>query len=305
MPEPLALLNGRFLPQSQAALALNDGGFVFGATITDLCRTFRHELYRPDDHVARFLAGCRYASLDVPAGDVLSSQARELARHNAALLDPGNELALVMFATPGPIGYYLGAPGGVGDAAPTVGMHTFPLPFARYRPLVERGADLAVPDVRQVPGACVDPRVKQRSRLHWWLADQEARRRRPGAQALLLDESGYVTETAAANFLVVRDGVVLSPPLESVLAGVSLGVLRRLCTRLGIVFEHRPLTLDACLTADEAMLTSTAYCVAGVSRVNDVQVPWPGPTFQRLLAAWNDEIGLDVHEQITTASRER
>ena len=37
-----------------------------------------------------------------------------------------------------------------------------------------QGADLVVPADPARPRRCVDPRIKQRSRMHWWLADQEA-----------------------------------------------------------------------------------------------------------------------------------
>jgi branched-subunit amino acid aminotransferase/4-amino-4-deoxychorismate lyase len=297
--EPVALLNGAIIPQSQATLALNDAGFVFGATITDLCRTFHRRLYRWPEHLARFRRGCGAAGIDVPAGDAqLTAWAEELVAHNARLLAPGQELALVVFATPGPVGYYLGEPGGAGDRPATFGMHTFPLPFARYRDLVERGAALVVPGVRHVPAACVDPRLKQRSRLHWWLAEREARATAPGSMALLLNTTGHVTETAAANFLIVRGGTLISPPRESILAGISLAVVEELAGRLGIPMEFRPLTLTECQSADEALLTGTAFCVAGVRSIDGAALPWPGPVLGRLLAAWNAEVGLDLHGQI-------
>ncbi len=299
MTEPLAFWQGAFVPQSQARLPLHDAGFVLGATVTDLCRTVRQQLYRWTDHLARFRASCRATRITPPLDDqALSDAAHELVRRNAALWTPQQELALVLLATPGPIGYYLGDPGGPGDAEPTFLMHTFPLPFARYRRLFQEGARLVLPATRQVPGACIDPRIKQRSRLHWWLAEQEARQADPGAAALLLDAAGHVTETAAANFLAVRDGMVLSPPANAVLGGVSLQVVRELCAALGVRYEERPLGVYDCLNADEAMLASTPYCLAGVSRINGVPLPWPGAVFRRLLEAWGERIGLDIRGQI-------
>jgi branched-chain amino acid aminotransferase len=298
MPEPLAYLNGEFLPQAAAHLPLHDAGFVFGATVTDLCRTFRQQLYRWPDHLARFRRSCAATHIHLPVSDEeLMRHATDLVLHNAALLGPGQELALVVFATPGPVGYYAGLGGGVGDGPGTFGMHTFPLPFARYRRLFLEGAHLVVPPTRHVPAACVDPRVKQRSRLHWWLADREAARAEPGAIALLLDLDGHVTETAGANFLVVRAGTVLSPPPQAVLGGVSLQVVRELCDQAGIPFAERSLPLADCLTADEALLTSTPYCLAGVSRIDGTPLPWPGPMFQKLLALWSAAVGVDIAAQ--------
>jgi branched-chain amino acid aminotransferase len=270
-----------------------------GVTVTDLCRTFQHQLFRLDDHLRRFWQSCALAQVPQPMADAeLTDIANQLVSHNAARLPPSLDLALVMFATPGVIGYYLGDEGGPGDAAPTFGMHTFSLPFARYARLFREGARLVTPNIRQIPPRCVDPRIKQRSRLHWWLAGHEVSTKAPGASALLLDESGCVTETAAANFLIVRQGVVLSPPRSSILGGVSLLVTEEVCHSLGIPFREQPLPLADCLTADEALLTSTPYCIAGVRELNGVALHWPGPIFRRLLAAWNERVGLDIEQQM-------
>jgi branched-subunit amino acid aminotransferase/4-amino-4-deoxychorismate lyase len=299
MSEPLAYLGGRLLPQRDAALPLHDAGFVWGATVTDLARTFRHRLFRLADHLARFRRSCELARVPLAAsGDELARVAEGLVAHNATLLGHEEDLALVMFATPGPVGYYLGEPGGPGDGRPTLGMHTFPLPLARYRRLFAEGARLVIPNVRAVPVTSVDPLVKQRSRLHWWLAEQEARQRDPGASALLLDSEGCLTEAAAANFLLVRSGTMLSPPSGSVLGGVSQQVVRELCGELGIPLAERRLVPDDLRGADEALLTSTSFCVAGVRKVDELELPWPGPVWQRLLAAWGKKVGVDIGRQI-------
>jgi branched-subunit amino acid aminotransferase/4-amino-4-deoxychorismate lyase len=298
-PTPLAYLNSSFLPQAEARLPLHDAGFVFGATVTDLCRTFRHRLFRLADHLTRFRQSCTLARVPQPVPDEeLTRLAEQLVAHNAALLPEGGDLALVLFATPGPIGYYLGEPGGPGDGPPTLGMHTFPLPWARYRRLFREGARLVVPDTRHVPPQCVDPQIKQRSRLHWWLAEQEARQADPAASALLLDADGYVTETAAANFLVVRAGTVLTPPRPTVLGGISLLTARELCVELGIPFAEQSLTVADCVAGQEAMLASTPYCLAGVQFLNGAPLPWPGEVHRRLLDAWGRRVGLDIGRQI-------
>src|SRR5262249_46795928 len=150
---------------------------------------------------------------------------------------------------------------------------------------------LVIPSVPHVPAACVDPRVKQRSRLSWWIAEQEARRADAGASALLLDADGFVTETAAANLLLVRGGAVFSPPCDSILNGISLQVVEEMCRDLGIPFVENRLTVDDCRAADEAMLTGTSFCLAGVrgivvarsgDRATTTSLPGPGPLRRRL-----------------------
>src|SRR5271156_1805806 len=100
-PEPLVYLHDTFLPQREAALALNDAGFVMGVTVTDLCRTFRHRLFRLDDHLRRFRQSCALAHVPQPNSDAeLTAIAERLIAHNSALLAPSDDLALVTFATP-------------------------------------------------------------------------------------------------------------------------------------------------------------------------------------------------------------
>lgn len=294
--QPLAYLNGQFLPQLSAQLPLHDAGFVWGATVTDLCRTFHQRLYRLTDHLRRFRESCRLARVPQPLPDEkVTGIAERLIEHNAALLGAGQELALVLFATPGPVGHYAGLPGA---GPPTLGLHTFPLPFARYARLFQEGATLLVPSVRQVSAACVDRRIKQRSRLHWWLAEQEVHETDPCASALLLDDQGRVTETAAANLLVVRGGVVLTPRREGVLNGISLQVVEELCAELAIPFAEADMTLADCQRADEAMLSNTVFCLVGVRRLQGAELPWPGVVFERLLRLWGEKVGVDIRAQV-------
>jgi hypothetical protein len=42
------------------------------------------------------------------------------------------------------------------------------------------------------------------------------------------------------------------------------------------------------------MLAGTAFCLAGVRRVGDTELPWPGPVFRHLLAAWGVEVRADI-----------
>jgi len=303
----LAFLNGRFVPYEEARLSLHDAGFVFGATVTDLCRTFRHRLFRLSDHVARFRQSCELARIpQLVSDEEIARLAEELAAKNSAELMPEEDLALVMFATPGPITYYSPLSlredsGRQEDSAakqPTLGMHTFPLRLQRYARHVWQGAHLIVPRTRQTLRTSIDPRIKHRSRLHWWVASGEAQQMEDGAWALLLDANEHVTETAAANFLIVKDGILLTPSRTEILGGISLLTVKEICQEKGIPFEEQPITLRDCLEADEALLTGTAFCLAGVSRIGAASIPWPGKFFEKLIEAWNQRAGLDIRAQI-------
>jgi branched-subunit amino acid aminotransferase/4-amino-4-deoxychorismate lyase len=120
----------------------------------------------------------------------------------------------------------------------------------------------------------------------------------PGSSALLVDCQGQVTETAAANILVVQKGTIYSPPADCILEGISRKVVIELCAELGIAFVEKPLTVDDVHAADEVFLTSTPYCLAGVKSFQGRLVAWPGPTLRRLHDAWSGQVDLNIHAQI-------
>ena len=312
MNTPLAFLNGRFVPFAGAALPLHDAGVVSGATVVDNARTFRHQPFRWPDHLERFRRDCRTCYVPLEATDEqLTAAAEELVAHNAKLLPPGGELQLVTFATPGPLGFYRGE---AANGPPTLGMVTYPLPFARYRPFFTDGVTLAVVGNRMMdPGDVLPPTVKHRSRMFWHVADRKAREQtgNPTALAIPLGPDAALTETSVANFVAVVNDVVVSPPRETVLDGISRRVTRELCERLGITFVEAPLTL-AFDTArvSEAMLTGTGFCLASVRSlvgpwgIAHGGLAWPGPVFRRLLAAWSDLVGVDVERQFTECASE-
>jgi branched-chain amino acid aminotransferase len=225
----------------------------------------------------------------------------ELIDQNKTLIAPGDDLAVVYFVTPGENQIYAGSAGPAKKLQPTFCIHSFPLPFALFRPFFTRGIHLVVPSTRHVPPQCVDPKAKNRSRLHWWLAEQEAHLIDPDASPLLLDLAGNLTETAGANFLLVKNGVVLSPTPRNILLGISRKVVFEICARLRIRCEERDLQMHDALTADEAFVTTTPYCMAPVTKINGVTIGsgGPGPMFERILAAFSAEVGVDIRAQVT------
>jgi hypothetical protein len=58
------------------------------------------------------------------------------------------------------------------------------------------------------------------------------------------------------------------------------------------------LTPEDCFKAEEAFLTSTSFCLAGVSYIQGVPIPWPGKLFQKLLNRWSTVVKVDIVGQI-------
>ncbi len=116
----------------------------------------------------------------------------------------------------------------------------------------------------------------------------------------MLDLQGNVTETNGANFLIVEKGTIVSPTTRNILPGISRQVVIELAEKLAIPFVERDLPLSAAMSADEAFLSSTPYCLLPVSAINGVVIGdgKPGTIFRRLLDSWSEMVGLDVRHQI-------
>ena len=300
--EPLVYISGEMMPASEAGLKIYDAGIILGATVTDLIRTFKKQAYRLEDHAARFYRSCKYARImPTITMEETMSISRRLISHNAEMIGRDGELALVWFITPGVYSTYAGQAGKLGEGEPTFCMHTFPLQFHLWRAYYTEGAHVVTPSIRHIPPQCTDPKMKCRSRMHWWLADQETRLVDSNAVSLLLDLEGNVTETGGSNFLIVRQGRVFSPSPRNILPGISLQTIRELCAALSIPFVEQDFQVHDVINADEAFLATTPYCMAPATKINGVPIgdggPM-GPTFRKIVGGWGDRVGVDIVAQI-------
>ncbi len=281
----IAYFNGKLVDESVVSIAIDDPGFLWAPTVTDRVRTYNRKLFRLREHLRRFRRSCELCRIPQPVSDDgLTEIIGELIANNSAEQQAIDEQVLILFATPG-------------RDKPTLCLHTIPFSGERYRSLMTHGAKLITPPMPHVPDDCIPRQAKMRSRMHWWLAEQQVHEVDPDASALLLDQ-GRMTETASANFAIVRDGAVLTPRRDLVLDGLSMRVVEEICGELRIPFSETILTLDDCRLAEEAFLTSTPFGIAGVSSINGRPIRWPGPIMRRIRDAWSEQVGTDIWRQI-------
>jgi branched-subunit amino acid aminotransferase/4-amino-4-deoxychorismate lyase len=297
MLEPQAYLNGEWIPASAAAVSITDAGFILGVTVAEQLRTFSGKVFRLDDHLDRLEHSLQVIGID-PGFDRRQwmAIAFELVERNSQFLTPGDDWGLSIFVTPGIYRTY----GPAENSRPTVGLHTYPLPFYLWADKYRNGQALVSTPIRQVSKECWPPEVKCRSRMHYYLADKMAAEKDPGARAILLDDEGYVSEASTANVLIYREGHGLfSPPLDKILHGISLAVTFEIAGSLGIPCQYGDITVEDLAAADEIMLTSTPMCLMPVTRFNSKPISGgnPGEISQKLLAAWNKSVGLDIAGQ--------
>ena len=296
MPAAQAYFNGDWVDAATVAIGLDDLGFVLGATVVERLRTFGGRPFEVDAHVARLRRSLEIVGWDAArlAAEVRSA-IEEFARRHAPLIAPGDDWSIVAFVTPGR----------TADAAqPTMCVYGAPLPFKSWADQFEKGVRLSIADVRQTPADCWPPELKCRSRMHYYLADREAARRRPGSRALVLDQRGYVGEASTANIVCWRRdegpaGGLVTPRHEAVLPGISQAFLFQLADELGIPRREGDIAPEEVLAADEVFLTSTSVCILPVVQIDDqpISAGVPGGAYKKLLAAWSHKVGLDIAAQ--------
>jgi len=77
-------------------------------------------------------------------------------------------------------------------------------------------------------------------------------------EALLLDTEGYVSEGSGENVFIVRNGVLKTTPLTSILEGITRDSVMNIANDLGIRVVEERFTRDEVYVADEAFFTGTA-----------------------------------------------
>ena len=301
MTEPIVYLHDQFVPASQASLNIYDLGIVLGATLTEMTRTFAHKPFRLEDHVDRLYRSCKYAGIHLSLdAEQMVEITCELIETNCELIEKEDDLGVVHFVTPGEQPLYAGSAAGTARVTPTLCIHSFPMPFGAWRHLYTEGAHVVTPAIRHIPPQCVDPKAKNRSRLHWWLADQQSHQMDPRATSLLLDLDGNITECSGSNFVIVKGETIYTPKSRNILEGISLVTIRELAAELGLAWREEDLQPYDVINADEAWLTSTPYCIAPCTKINHISIGdgTPGPVYRRMMEAWSTLVGIDVVQQI-------
>src|SRR5690606_23728651 len=94
-----------------------------------------------------------------------------------------------------------------------------------------------------------------------------------GAYETVMFRDGWLSEAAASNVWVVKDGRVMGPPKDHlVLEGIRFGLIERICQASGIAFELRAISREEVLAADELLLSSATKEVLPVTRLDGQSV---------------------------------
>lgn len=278
--DPLVYLNGDFTALSAAKVSVLDRGFLLGDGIYEVVPAYAGKPFRMAQHLARLTRSLAAIAMPNPMTD-----------------EQWQALVARLMAETGPVDQYvyLQVTRGVakrdhafpkGDVTPTV--FAMSTPFNRPTPEVWNAGLKAITAADERWLHC---EIKSISLLGNVLARQSAVEQ--GAHEAILFRDGYLTEGAAANIWVVKDGVLLGPPRNNlILEGIRYGMMQELSVLQGIPFEMRPITRAEVDAADELLLTAATKEVLPILELDGrpVGTGQPGPVFAKLRAAYDAAI---------------
>jgi D-alanine transaminase len=277
-PTMTIYLNGEFMPIAEARVSVLDRGFIFGDGVYEVIPVYSGKPFRLAEHLRRLqhsLDGIRLAN---PHGDSKwAALIGELVSRNE-----GQDQYLYLHITRGVAKRDHAFPNP--PVKPTVFMMSSPLSTPAAA-LVQNGVcAVTAQDNRwqrcDIKAIALLPNVL----LRQMAVDADCAETiliRPGSG----NEPSFMTEGAASNIFVVKNGKLLAPPKDNLmLPGVTYDVILEIAAAHGIPHEVRRIAAAEVFAADELLLTSSTREVLAITLLDGKPVGTgkPGAMFARL-----------------------
>jgi branched-chain amino acid aminotransferase len=295
--------NGRFVPETEARLSIYDSALMFGDMVFEMTRSFNGLQFKLREHLDRLYASIKMVRIPLAMSREEMEQAvYDTIEANRAGFADDDEHRVMIDVSRGILSLYSGV---VGVApGPNVIIAVFPLRWtvAGMGVLFDQGINAVIPSQRAIPAELLDPKIKNRSRLHYLMANlQVSNYEGTNNWALLLDPDGLVAEGTGDNFFVVRRGEIVTPEPRNVLRGISRDyVLQELGPQLALPVAERNIDRYDVVTSDEAFMTGTPFCILPVTALDGQPIGdgRPGPLTRALIEQWGRNVGVDIPGQI-------
>jgi D-alanine transaminase len=267
----MVFLNGRTLPIEDAKVSVLDRGFIFGDGVYELVPVYSRVPFRLEEHLVRLERSLGAVKIRNPYA------AAQWRQHIYALIDaqPHEDQAVYLQVTRGVAKRDHAFPK---DAEPTVFMMSNPL-VSPPAVAVERGASA----VTAQDNRWLRCDIKSTSLLGNVLLRQLSAE--ADAAETILFRDGALTEASASNVFIVKNGIVHSPPKDSlILPGITYDVVVELARANGVRMEFGRIAEKDVRGADEIWVTSSSKEVLAIVTLDGAKVGdgRPGPLFRRM-----------------------
>ena len=277
-------LNGEFVDKENAKVSVFDHGLLYGDGIFEGLRCYHGKVFRLEKHIDRLWDSAKSIALEIP----ISKTEMMAATNKTIALNDIKEgyIRLIVTRGIGDLGldpFVCGTPQIIIIAAQ----------LALYpKELYEKGLDIVTAGTMRMPPAALNPRVKSLNYLNSIMAKIEAMR--AGCEeALMLNHKGEVAECTGDNIFVIKDGVLMTPPISAgILQGVTRDVVLELAAKMEIPVKEIAFTRHDVFVADECFLTGSAAELIPVVSIDKRTIGdgKPGPITKKLLDAFHEEV---------------
>lgn len=256
MKEPVAFLNGEFVALADARISVLDRGFIFGDGVYELLPVYSKRVFRLDEHLDRLFNSLDAVRIDnpYPESEWKKILSQMVMKHEA------QDQAIYLHVTRGVAPRDHTFPK---DVRPTVFMMSSPLKVTDQATFNKGIAAITLDDIRWLH--C---NIKAISLLPNILLRQTAIDE--NAHEAILVRDGEVTEGAASNVFMVRDGIIKTPPKSArLLPGVTRDLVVELARAHELNCEESNFSKSELHAADEIWITSSSKEILPVVKLND------------------------------------
>ena len=270
--DPLVYLNGEYLPLSQAKVPVLDRGFLFGDGVYEVIPVYGGKAFRLEEHLRRL----EQSLSGIEMSDPLSSAAWA-AIFDRLIIGPEDQQIYLQITRGVAPKRDHAIPAGIAPTVFVMCAPIAPIPLAGIKAIT-------VTDIRW--DRC---NIKAITLLANVLLRQEAVEK--GASEAILVREGSVLEGAASNILIVKNGVIITPPKgDTILPGITRDLVLELAKNQGLPTEERHISLGELRDADEIWMTSSTREILAVIELDGEPISGgaPGPLWKTLQTAYQD-----------------
>lgn len=296
--------NGEFVDEGDAKVSIYDSALMFGDVVFEMTRSFNKVQFKLDEHIDRLYASAKYLHIgleDVMAKAEMRKAVEKTIEVNDPFFEKDDEHRIMIDVTRGLLGLYEGVVG-IRKGLNII-IADFPLRWtvASMGILFDKGINAVIPSQRAIPASLIDPKVKNRSRIHYLMANiQVAGYEGDNNWALLLDTDNFVAEGTGDNFFIVKAGKLITPEPRNILRGISREYVFELCGQLGLTYIEKNIDVYDVVNADEAFMTGTPFCILPVTSLmgDAIGTGKMGKITKTLIDTWGKNVGVDIIAQI-------
>lgn len=301
--ERIVYFNGRFVKESEAKISIYDSALMFGDMVFEMTRSFNKKQFKLEEHIDRLFKGLKILEID-PNLDKkeLLNICKKVQEINDPLFDDNDEHRLMINVSRGPLGIYGGLVSGL-ISEPTVVVADFPLKWTvvGMSKFYKTGINCVIPSQRAIPSHLMDPKIKNRSRMWYQMANIEiSKLKGENNWPLLIDTDGYIAEGTGNNFFIIKNNIIYTPEGRNILRGTRRDYIFSLAEEIGLKCVEKNIEAYDIFDADEAFVTGTPFCILPVTnfQFKSIGDGSYGAITKALLLKWSENVGVDIEQQI-------